>query len=172
MKTTHRFRPLLVGLVSLFVVLIASKSFASAVDMFLKIEDEKGKVTKVPINQDGTFQTPPLKAGTYSWSWGVGRGIGSPMGGSKDRESSAPSVSEKCKITLTHEIVSPRDVSTGMATGKRQHKPMTITKELDRTAPTLDLGSLVVDEDCDGIAGTVSFKTKGGKTMAVDDWSK
>ena len=29
-----------------------------------------------------------------SFQWGVGRGIGSPMGGSKDRESSAPSVSE------------------------------------------------------------------------------
>ena len=29
-----------------------------------------------------------------SFQFGVGRGIGSPMGGSKDRESSAPSVSE------------------------------------------------------------------------------
>lgn len=33
-----------------------------------------------------------------SFQWGVGRGISSPTGGSKDRESSAPSVSE---ITVT-----------------------------------------------------------------------
>jgi type VI protein secretion system component Hcp len=33
-----------------------------------------------------------------SFSWGVGRGIGSPMGGSANREASAPSVSE---ITFT-----------------------------------------------------------------------
>jgi len=28
-----------------------------------------------------------------------------------------------CAITFDHEIVSPRDASSGMATGKRQHKP-------------------------------------------------
>jgi type VI secretion system secreted protein Hcp len=33
-----------------------------------------------------------------SFQWGVGRGIGSPLGGSSDRESSAPSISE---ITAT-----------------------------------------------------------------------
>ena len=36
-----------------------------------------------------------------------------------------------------HEIVSPRDVATGLATGKRQHKPLTITKEIDRSTPLL-----------------------------------
>ena len=40
-----------------------------------------------------------------SFQWGVGRGISSPTGGSADRESSAPSVSE---ITITK----PMDVSS------------------------------------------------------------
>jgi type VI secretion system secreted protein Hcp len=40
-----------------------------------------------------------------SFQWGVGRGISSPTGGSSDRESSAPSVSE---IVVTK----PTDVST------------------------------------------------------------
>jgi type VI secretion system secreted protein Hcp len=40
-----------------------------------------------------------------SFQWGVGRGISSPTGGSADRESSAPSVSE---ITLTK----PTDIGT------------------------------------------------------------
>jgi hypothetical protein len=34
-----------------------------------------------------------------------------------------------------HEIVSPRDPQSGLPTGKRMHKPMVITKELDAAAP-------------------------------------
>lgn len=36
-----------------------------------------------------------------------------------------------------HEIVSPRDAASGLATGKRQHKPLTITKEIDKSTPLL-----------------------------------
>jgi type VI secretion system secreted protein Hcp len=46
---------------------------------------------------------------------------------------------------LTHEISSPRDPASGLPTGKRQHKPITITKELDRTTPLL-LNALVTNE--------------------------
>jgi hypothetical protein len=35
------------------------------------------------------------------------------------------------------EVVSPRDAASGLPTGKRQHKPMTITKELDKSTPKL-----------------------------------
>jgi type VI secretion system secreted protein Hcp len=41
-----------------------------------------------------------------SFQWGVGRGISSPTGGAKDRESSAPSISE---ITVTKD----QDAATG-----------------------------------------------------------
>lgn len=40
-------------------------------------------------------------------------------------------------VAYAHEIVSPRDVASGMATGKRQHKPFVITKELDKASPQL-----------------------------------
>ncbi len=36
-----------------------------------------------------------------------------------------------------HEVTSPRDVATGQATGKRQHKPIRITKEIDKSSPLL-----------------------------------
>jgi len=36
-----------------------------------------------------------------------------------------------CSITFEQEIVSPRDAASGLPTGKRQHKPITITQELD-----------------------------------------
>jgi len=42
-----------------------------------------------------------------------------------------------CTINFDQEIVSPRDAASGLPTGKRQHKPFTITKELDKSSPML-----------------------------------
>src|SRR4051812_6554708 len=40
-------------------------------------------------------------------------------------------------IAVSHSIISPRDPASGMPTGKRQHKPFVITKELDKSSPFL-----------------------------------
>ena len=40
-------------------------------------------------------------------------------------------------IAVNHEIISPRDAASGLPTGKRQHKPLVITKELDKSSPLL-----------------------------------
>jgi len=40
-------------------------------------------------------------------------------------------------IAVSHEIISPRDPASGLPTGKRMHKPFTITKELDKSSPLL-----------------------------------
>lgn len=40
-------------------------------------------------------------------------------------------------IAYSHEVTSPRDAASGLPTGKRQHKPLTITKEIDQTSPLL-----------------------------------
>jgi type VI secretion system secreted protein Hcp len=40
-------------------------------------------------------------------------------------------------IGFSHEVVSPRDAASGMASGKRQHKPIVITKEIDKSSPIL-----------------------------------
>ena len=34
-------------------------------------------------------------------------------------------------------VQSPRDAATGQASGKRQHKPLTVTKEMDKASPKL-----------------------------------
>jgi type VI secretion system secreted protein Hcp len=39
--------------------------------------------------------------------------------------------------SLGHEIVSPRDAASGLPTGKRQHKPFTITKRIDKASVQL-----------------------------------
>src|SRR5215831_12661107 len=40
-------------------------------------------------------------------------------------------------IAVQHEIVAPRDPQSGIPTGKRMHKPLTIIKELDASSPAL-----------------------------------
>ena len=48
-------------------------------------------------------------------------------------------------IGYNHEIISPRDAATGQATGKRQHLPLTIIKEIDKSSPLL-LSALATNE--------------------------
>ena len=45
-----------------------------------------------------------------------------------------------------HEIVSPRDPASGLPTGKRQHKPLTITAPVGAASPLL-MSLLVTDEN-------------------------
>jgi type VI secretion system secreted protein Hcp len=40
-------------------------------------------------------------------------------------------------IAFNHEVFAPRDAASGLPTGKRQHKPITVTKELDKATPLL-----------------------------------
>lgn len=48
-------------------------------------------------------------------------------------------------ISISHELVSPRDPATGLPTGKRQHKPLAIVKLIDRSTPLL-YRALVINE--------------------------
>ena len=38
-------------------------------------------------------------------------------------------------LKFSYSVVSPRDVSTGLASGKRQHKPIVVTREPDAASP-------------------------------------
>ena len=40
-------------------------------------------------------------------------------------------------IAAIHDVLSPRDPASGLATGKRMHKPFVITKEVDKSSPLL-----------------------------------
>lgn len=40
-------------------------------------------------------------------------------------------------IAVSHSVVSPREAGSGQATGRRMHKPLVITKELDKSSPLL-----------------------------------
>src|SRR3954466_9060737 len=67
----------------------------------MKYGDIKGDVTaEGHMGSDGWVEV-------NSFQWGVGRGISSPTGGSADRESSAPSVSE-ITVTKDQDTASPK----------------------------------------------------------------
>jgi hypothetical protein len=78
-----------------------------------------------------------------------------------------------CSITFEQEIVSPRDAASGLPTGKRMHKPFTITKELDasssvavRESPTKASNGKVSVQD---LSIMVTFKGRSIKLPVVND---
>jgi type VI secretion system secreted protein Hcp len=40
-------------------------------------------------------------------------------------------------FAFNHDILSPRDIASGLPTGKRQHGPVLVTKEVDKSSPLL-----------------------------------
>ncbi len=56
-------------------------------------------------------------------------------------------------IAFDHLITSPRDAASGMPTGKRQHMPIRITKEIDKSTPLL----LRAFTDNDRLHGEIRF---------------
>src|SRR3954467_12202062 len=49
-------------------------------------------------------------------------------------------------IAVSHEVISPRDAASGLPTGKRMHKPIVITKELDKSSPLI-MGMMTTNEN-------------------------
>ena len=78
-------------------------------------------------------------------------------------------------IAFSHEIVSPRDAASGLPTGKRMHKPLVVTKELDKATPLLH-AALVSNEAITGF--TLDFFSPsrgpgpgGGAGAEVNDFT-
>jgi type VI secretion system secreted protein Hcp len=96
------------ALMTALVAVAAPASALAAMNAYLYIDGVKGDATDA--GHQGWIEVS-------SFQWGVGRGIGSPMGGSADRESSAPSVSE-IVVTKNTDKASPL-LSKCAATGCR-----------------------------------------------------
>ena len=73
-----------------------------------------------------------------------------------------------CSITFEQEVVSPRDAASGLPSGKRQHKPFTITKELDPSS-----SAAIRESPTKASAGKVSYSdisvmiTSKGKSKKI-----
>jgi type VI secretion system secreted protein Hcp len=67
-------------------------------------------------------------------------------------------------IALSHEIISPRDSASGLPTGKRQHKPFSITKQVDKSSPLL-LKACIEAEPFS--VEVTTFRRTGGRFVPV-----
>ena len=65
------------------------------------------------------------------------------------------------KVTDASYVISPRDSASGMATGKRQHAPVKITKEWGAASPQLSAMKPQYD-----------IKTMKGNERAADGWTR
>lgn len=76
-------------------------------------------------------------------------------------------IGNACEVVVTNDVVSPRDAASGLPTGKRQHKPIRIVKEIDKSSPLLMKSS-------GGGSGKVSMQdlhityTSNGRTQKIN----
>lgn len=144
---------LLIG--SVLLGSLASLNVLAASDMYIKLNDIKGE-SKVVHCPGGSCTVGGLAAGTYQVQ--VCDEKGAPVSSS---------------VVLSHSVVSPRDAASGLATGKRQHKPMSISKTMDKSSPKLF--NLVVTEPGSSVTiqqqetkGEVTAPKSGGGTGKVN----
>jgi type VI secretion system secreted protein Hcp len=67
---------------------------------------------------------------------------------------------------FSHEIVSPRDAASGLATGKRIHKPITISKTIDASTPLL-LNALADNENLSKLKLTLQMGGNAVETVEL-----
>jgi type VI secretion system secreted protein Hcp len=169
-------RKLLIGAVLVAVVAAAASTYAWAAGGAVTTQtlnacvDRDGQLRLVALAGDCKKAETPLSWNTIGPAGGPGAqgiagrdGLTGPQGpaGASGSAASDPNAvagtmaatGQKqgafSPITLTgisHEIVSPRDPASGLPTGKRQHKPFTITKEIDKSTPLL-MRALVDNEN-------------------------
>lgn len=178
MKTFKCFRIGMIGIVTLIVLGYSSRAMA-AIDAFLIFTDSSGKATKVQVKPDGSFTTSALHAGTYRWSFvAMQSGAATGANGSTGKMSSSgdnPTESltlNFTKITISYTVVAPIDHNSGATTGKRQHSPVTIVREVDKASPKMmtNLGTIVIDAKGETVSGTVAGITKDGNKTSMDSW--
>ncbi len=177
MKNHYTTRTPGIVLFAAIALLFASNAFASF-NAYLDFKDEKtGKVTKVKLAQDGSFESPVMPAGTYicSWSFGTsnqttvgsgGMSSGRAVGTFSDGTSATQSVSPAA-ATLTYTVQAPRESSSGMASGKRQHQPVTVSKSIDKASPNLFNFEKITIDNGDKISGKLELQDAAGKACSI-----
>ncbi len=67
-------------------------------------------------------------------------------------------------IGFSHEVDSPRDTASALPTGKRQHKPLVITKEIDKSTPLL-MSALINNENITDVELKFWQPSRSGKEI-------
>ena len=120
MKSGLRF------VLALSLCLLAFGSAFASFDMLLKVKDGDKVVARTTSADDGSFKFQNVPPGDYVLVL---------------RPAAVPQAEGKTMAaddwTAPVSIVAPRDAASGLPTGKRMHKPMTIVKEWGAASPKL-----------------------------------
>jgi hypothetical protein len=111
---------------ALFALLLLPAASFAASDFYLQIKGAKGEARVVQCAA-GACVVDGLAVGQYSVLVCDAQGKVIPSA-----------------VTLEYTVVSPRDMATGQSTGRRMHKPISITMELSRGAPPQN--TIAIDE--------------------------
>lgn len=142
-------------LISFAVVatLISSASFA-ALNSYLQIKGSKGS-SQIVSCPNGVCAVPSLIADTYTVSV-------------VDAQGKPATVSD----AMSCNVKSPRDAASGLATGKRMHKPFVITKELDASSVVIAQDETNLSITCSSsatpVASPVAADASAAKTATYD----
>lgn len=131
------------------IALLLPVMASAASDYYLKIEGVKGE-SRIVHCSDGACVVGQLAPGSYRVLVCDAQGKIIPS-----------------EARFEYTVVAPRDRASGMASGKRMHKPMTITKEWGRSAaPTNNLSidepgaQVVIGVDAAAVDAAVAKITK------------
>lgn len=154
------------SLLAAVIALVFSTNSYAAVDMFLQIKGEKtGKVYKMRctcpdgVSLEATFDKVAPDNYTVTVVDSKGNAV-------MKYDKSSPLL---FKLTA-------REAGSGIATGKRMHKPITITKELSARSSSVSSGFTSVD--CSSLDGSSSLSvcvkassSSSGQSIEVASWS-
>ena len=114
--------------VALSLCLLACGSAFASFDMLLKVKDGDKVVARTTSADDGSFSFQNVPPGDYVL-------VTRPAAGAQAKGKAM--AAEQAAWTTPLSIVAPRDAASGLPTGKRMHKPMTIVKEWGPASPKL-----------------------------------
>lgn len=133
-------------------------SGATAGDAYLKLGDIKGETATSEKDHKKWIDI-------HSFSWGTTQAVGGVRIATGDVDGDG-----RADAAATTDVQAPRDSSSGMATGKRQHKPLTISKEMDKASPKLAQpsakGSMSFRGQVTGCAAGTTYPSATLKTAA------
>jgi hypothetical protein len=122
---------LVVGIVA---ALVSSSSFA-AVDMFLKLKGAIAVVAKATVAADGSFRFDNVADGEYVLEfWMDGKTYTM-----ENDQGSGPATAAVGGEGASIRVVAAREAASGLATGRRMHKPIRLTRDWGPSSPKLEL---------------------------------
>jgi len=119
--------------ITLALVLAVVPAAFAATDIFLKLEGDGKVVATAPVAADGSFRFEHVPDGDYFVEFEVA--------GRTYSTAASPAVKAVGESGRTESlrVITAREAGSGMATGRRMHKPITITKEWGAASPKLML---------------------------------